>query len=248
MTYTVSASINCGDIIYALPMLKDIYERTGNKCELQICDTHKVFSRSQAANTYEALNRLLIAQEYIEGVSKINEALVDKAAIKLDIVLKHPKFRLQPIPASHFMVQNLPVPWLLSSAQTKWPDPWLRVGIDSELEKRNLHLINATNKFKHHTVNWRAHFDKQKDTLHNFAFIGLQSEYDWFSKLIGHKLEYLPCMDLLDVAIAIKSSAMLICEQSSPLTIAQGLGKYSMLAKDTRFNNCTWNGSKTMTL
>lgn len=235
---SASISMSCGDIIYSLPLLRHLYEIDFQPITLLICQTHSRYAKGQTVKTYDALAQLLRRQYYLEDVQACSESELTKANIQLDKVRRHPKFRSQAMPLSFFESQNIAPP-------VGWDLPWLDCPRNIQFEGRAMWLVNATNKFNQHGHDWRAWAKRHHEfgNLEQIAFIGLPKEHDWFCSLIGHNLEYLQTKNLYEVAQFIKSSVCLMCEQSSPLTIAQGLGKSVLLAKDKRFNNCTIRGT-----
>lgn len=118
-------------------------------------------------------------------------------------------------------------------AANGWKQPWLNITWVNELQP-GYSLIHLTPRWRTNSkVNW-------KQVLQNIPepryFIGFSYEHVEFCRLYGN-VSWLPCQDILDMAILIRDCKALYCNQSVSLAIAQGLGKdYFLEVKPTKTN------------
>lgn len=106
---------------------------------------------------------------------------------------------------AHGLIQTLP-----DSSQ-----PWLTITASSH----DRVIVNRTDRYQSKTFPWREtveHYGKQ------ILFIGLPHEHRQFCNCFG-EVEYQPTKDLLEVAKLIAGSRLFIGNQSSAMTIAEGL-------------------------
>lgn len=208
MIATYSTSQSCGDIIYAMPLMRHVFETQGRKAVVNICATHSRYAKGQTVNTYNALHRLLASQEYIEQVNEITEAEIGASEFQLDKYRRTEGNLKRPIPETHFIAQGFTPPIDMYR-------PWVVLEGSTRLSKSI--AVSATGKYGAHGYDVPAILNR----LNNAFFVGLESEWHSFASDLPFKYNN----DLLDVAQEINTYAYkFVGEQSAPLTIAQGLG------------------------
>tara|TARA_Y100001970_G_C14259457_1_gene878627 strand:- start:11128 stop:12228 length:1101 start_codon:yes stop_codon:yes gene_type:complete len=74
----------------------------------------------------------------------------------------------------------------------------------------------------------------------NFCFLGLPDEHESFCEQVC-KVDTIQTQDLYDVAVAIELGEMHLCNQSSPLAIAEGLKKPVILEISPDVPNCNFS-------
>jgi hypothetical protein len=207
MITTFSTSQSCGDIVYAMPLMRQNYEYNGCKAAVWICDTHPKFAPRQQVNTYQAMRRLLLSQEYVQSVRRIDAQDLEKADIQLDKYRKMTFGKDTKLCTDrHFHAQGI-------APICDYLRPWISL----ETEKKYAVVCNATGKYSGHGHDVRKVFER----IEGGIFVGLESERKQF---MPDNLAFKGCADLLDVANVIASASVFVGEQSAPLTIAQALG------------------------
>ena len=225
-TIKVKCSASCGDIVYSLIAVKQLSKKHNAKVTYYIHHNDGHYSKHRSVNTYEQLKRLLEYQDYISECLPYTGGQLD---YDLD------KFRRVPLPFA-----TTPLPWKFLDAVGLerfhgWDAPWLK-----PMQTHFFHgkkVLNVTTRYQNYSVDFRT-LCNVKDTI----FIGLENEHKRYPEF-----EAWVHNDLYDIATTLAGAKALYCNQSVLLTLAQGLGITSYLAKDNKFNN-TLVGHKTTVL
>jgi len=102
--------------------------------------------------------------------------------------------------------------------------PWIQINEENQEAKGKIIVSRG--------ARWHGEFFPWKDLVealgYRMLFVGLEEEHDVFCDRFGI-IEYLPTVDLYDVARAIKSADLFIGNQSSPNSIANGIGARSIV-------------------
>ena len=72
-------------------------------------------------------------------------------------------------------------------------------------------------------------------------FVGLESEYDAFVKMFGHKLSFWKVKNFMELAQVISGGRLFIGNQSFPLSVALGLGQRVIVEALPRSPDCRFN-------
>lgn len=220
------ASSSCGDILYALPAMRELCEQSACNAVVQINpQTHH--AKHRKVNTYQALHRLLEVQPFISRCEMVTQKPGGRNVYDLDLFRQERNFRKIPIWVNHAQMQGV--------LKTYKPFPFLH----PFLKDRGIAQYSAVSwsgKYRGHAVDIRKYIEDRP--REKFLFIGVDEEFKAVQGLPNvRKTE---CYDLYDVAYVLNSVRRLVCDQSSPLVIMQGLGRANAvsLAKDRAFNNC----------
>lgn len=216
MTFKCSAS--CGDIIYTLPAVKQIAEQTGERATYYI--DHKTYSFRQTVNTYKALGQLLQYQKYIKECLPWNGEKVD---------FDFDKFR-------GIKYKSIPMPMAMANAiglkDVDYNTPWLTFPMPPT--PRNHVLFACTNRYKKHGIDM-IHLAQELSAKENVFFVGTDDEYAAFKHLHIDRIKY---PSLLHVALHVRDSKTIICNQTAILTIAQAINHPNIqLAWEKSFQN-----------
>jgi hypothetical protein len=106
--------------------------------------------------------------------------------------------------------------WML--AKPDLDKPWLSVQYPNPYTKGKI-VISRGARWHGEYFPWKQIVEEFKDDL---VFVGLPEEHHAFCSLFGN-VEYLPTIDLYEVAQAIRASDLFIGSQSSPNAICEGL-------------------------
>lgn len=227
-----------GDVIYALPTIKALCE---GEAKLLLAVKQKTFSKK----TIEQIRPLLLSQDYIAEVGFWNKEKVrydldrfrmffkgkyttDNADLLLKLqVEKRKATNSVNIAKAHLYVFGLP----LELCEEKW----LTVEPNKKLERKILISRSAYGAYPRNTkFSWQAVYNKYKNTA---CYIGLYKEYKQFVQDCGNAIPYYETKDLLDVAMTIEASELLITAQSGIQAIAEGLKKDYILEVPTKSAN-----------
>lgn len=225
-----------GDIIYSLPTIRELGggilylpEKTPDGCD----------------SLYSSLKDLLLMQPYIKEVREYPSGLpYMELAPGIHIDYDLDRARLQPMKGVIHIVKRYMDAFGVKVNNWQWP--WLTV-TDKPFQHRfwNIEekycLINYTGRHIKNdclnitsSVDWSKVLSRVKLPVY---FIGLEAEYIAFKNKYGY-LPYLKTDDMLDVALLVDDAQAVYCNQSSVLTIAQGLGKTYYLEPKPMKQNC----------
>lgn len=105
-------------------------------------------------------------------------------------------------------------------------------------------IIGRTPRYRDPNFNWSNIIEDILNTTgYEIYFNGHQHEYDDFINMYGYGdvIKRLECKNFLDVAEYVCGAEAIYCNQTSLLTVAQGLGKKYFLEKAPGHFNCIWN-------
>jgi hypothetical protein len=94
-------------------------------------------------------------------------------------------------------------------------EPWLTI----KTKPHGRVVVNRTERYNNQSFPWRELVQHIRDEI---LFVGTEHEYRHFCNCFG-EVEYQPTKDLLEVAKLIKGSSYFVGNQSSAMTIAEGL-------------------------
>ena len=199
-----------GDIVYAIPVMR--------KLNITTLYVKRAYYFEPYGDLFRASERLLTMNGFtVKPTDGSFPPHFFEPGLKFDFNLdesrKQPRRSTNHIILSYLNQYRLPL--------EGWTDPWLTVEGKNEITEPYT-LIHLTPRWRTGSlVNW-------KKVLHNLKgkvyFTGFQYEWVEFCRLYGN-VEWLPCNDILDMAILIRDCEALYCNQSVSLSIAQGLGK-----------------------
>ena len=199
-----------GDLIYALPVIKELSKN--HECHFYIQANKKIpvkYYKHPAGKVYiddRMLNLflpLMKAQKFIHKCEKYNGQEID---INFDL------FRELPVNI-HF---NSPRWYFhISGIQVDLTDPYLEVEPHEKI--KNKIVIHRTFRHRNQFINYKF-LENEK----NLLFVGTKDEYEDLKKDV-HNLELYDCEDYLDMARVIKSSKFFIGNQSVAYPIAEAL-------------------------
>jgi hypothetical protein len=223
-----------GDVIFSLPTIRELGggilylpEQTPDGCN----------------GLYSSLKDLLLQQPYIKEVREYPSGLAYKEqapGIHIDIDLD--LARNQPMKGVIHIVKRYMDAFGVN--YSNWKEPWLQVKPFSSKTFRlpeeyclinytGRHIINDQLKIKS-SVNWK---EVVKSIKKPAFFVGRKDEYRNFV----HHFAGIPSLqtdNILQVALLIKGAHSIYCNQSSVLSIAQGLGKQYYLDVKPHKTNC----------
>jgi len=199
-----------GDLIYALPVIKELAK--DHVCRFYIQANKKMpveYHKHPAGNVYiddRMLNLflpLMKEQKFIHKVEKYNNQEID---INFDI------FR-EIFPNIHF---NSPRWYFhITGVQVDLADPYLDAKPHEKI--KNKIVIHRTFRHRNQFINYKF-LEKYK----NLIFIGLKDEYEDLKQDIKN-LEFYDCKDYLEMAQIIKACKFFIGNQSIAYPIAEAL-------------------------
>ncbi len=199
-----------GDLIYALPVIKELAKN--HVCHFYI-QTNKImpveYYNHPAGNVFiddRMLNLflpLIKEQKFIHKVEKYNNQEID---INFDIFRELPVNINFNSPRWYFQITGI---------QVDLTDPYLEVEPHDEI--KNKIIIHRTFRHRNQFINYKF-LHKYKDLI----FIGIKDEYEDLKKDIKN-LDFYNCKDYLDMARVIKSCKFFIGNQSVAYPMAEAL-------------------------
>lgn len=116
----------------------------------------------------------------------------------------------------------------------EWTTPWL-IAPETNGNEQPYSVFFVTNRWREwSTLRWK---DVYARTPGRKIFCGFPEDHNNFCIHVNDDVEFYPTIDLYDLMLVINGSRALYCNQSSALTIAQGLGKkYYLEVKPRRTN------------
>lgn len=231
---TAAHSGGLGDIVYAIPVMR--------KLGIGRIYVKRAYYFEPYGDLYRASCRLL-EQQGFEVLPTDGKYLPGKfdPAITFDINLDDS--RRQPFRGrNHILISYLNQYKLPHEG---WKSPWLNIEGENEI-KEPYSIIHLTPRWRTGSrVNWRLVMSTIKGAKY---FVGFQNEWVEFCRLYGN-VEWLPCNDILDMAILIRDADSVYCNQSVSLSLAQGLGKkYYLEAKPGKTNCLMFNKNENILL
>ena len=199
-----------GDLIYALPVIKELAK--DHVCHFYIQANKNMpveYHKHPAGNVYiddRMLNLflpLMKEQKFIHKVEKYNNQEID---INFDIFRELPVNINFNSPRWYFQITGI---------QVDLTDPYLDVKPHDEI--KNKIIIHRTFRHRNQFINYKF-LQKYKDLI----FIGIKDEYEDLKKDIKN-LDFYNCKDYLDMARVIKSCKFFIGNQSVAYPMAEAL-------------------------
>ncbi len=209
-----SHSGNSGDIIYALPTLKRIFELTGiaphlflrldQPMDMSVIHTHPLGTVMLNQKMADLLLPLLRDQPYLAGASVWKDELVH---VDLDL------FRVAPIPRDQSNIGRW-CGYITGISPELWKK-WLEVVPDTRYAE---HILLARSERYRNTSIDHAFLSRYRQIL----FVGVESEYrDMQQRIPG--LQWLQVADFKELAGAIAGCKLFIGNQSFPFSLAEAL-------------------------
>ena len=210
----INHSGNAGDVIYALPTIKQIKELTGVQVELYLrlgqpiklsgYNTHPLGTVMLNEKMAEMLIALLAPQPYID----VCEVLTDQT---IDIDMDYFRSGVIPLVKGNiarwcsYMTGINPVLW----------KPWLTVTPNAEY--KNTIVMARSERYRNFTVDYKF----LKDYT-DIVFLGVESEYKDIKKSIPH-IRWIQVNDFMEMAQVIAGAKFFIGNQSFPFSMAEAL-------------------------
>ncbi|SDR94932.1 hypothetical protein SAMN05216490_0258 [Mucilaginibacter mallensis] len=205
---------NAGDIIYALPTIKKIYETTGvhinlllklnQPSKIQAFRAHPLGNVMLNQKMADMLFPLIQSQEYIRTTAVYTNQVID---IDLDY------FRAGFIPMNTGNIARW-CSYITGFSPDLWKK-WLIVTPDTDFS--DTIIVARSGRYHNETINY-SFINK----YNNLKFIGVKSEYDDIKKFIP-KIEWIEVEDFLQMARMIAGCKFFIGNQSFPYSIAEAL-------------------------
>lgn len=219
-----------GDIIYALPIMKqlgggDLYLRLHNMDNM----AQRVLGAPNAGahagemsqQQFDSLTPLIEQQPYVKSWKVWNGEHIDVAFEEycLQIPRDQPgnyafKYGLAAGVNFYENYEELMIrPWLDVKDPIKIPNRPIVINRISR------HLYGCDPELKR----WKKFI--RTGLLATAVYVGLPQEHEWFQNILGVKIDYFPTSNILELARVIAGAEMFIGSQSLCLSLALGLGK-----------------------
>lgn len=214
-TLNINHSGNAGDIIYALPTLKKIYELTGAKINLCLkLDqpivltgnlSHPLGNVMLNQKMVDLLNPLLLKQEYISTV----ENYTPEKVIHIDLDF----FRSGIFPLDRGNIAR----WCCYTTGVS-ADLWKKwIDVTPNQNFKDTIIIARSSRYQNTTLDF-SFLSRYKNT----KFVGVSSEFLAIKEFIPN-IEWLEVANFLELAEVIAGCKLFIGNQSFPFSIAEGL-------------------------
>jgi hypothetical protein len=205
---------NAGDVMYALPTIRQIkaltgvpvelYLRLGQPLKLAGYHTHPLGNVMLNEKMAEMLIALLQPQSYIDVCEILTDQIID---IDLDY------FRAGGVPLDKGNIARW-CSYLTGVNPVLWT-PWLTV--EPNKEYSDTIVMARSERYRNFTINY-----KFLNNYKNIVFIGVESEYKDIKKTIPH-IKWVQVANFLEMAQIIAGSKFFIGNQSFPFSIAESL-------------------------
>ena len=222
---------NAGDIIYALPAIRELAAESGAELRLQLGSpllnktlTHPLGGVMLNQTMFEMLRPLLIAQLYINSVEVLGREAVD---YDLDA------FRASPIPVDRMCISR----WYfyLLGISADLAKPWLQAEPDVAFAGRV--IVARSFRYRNLTLDYSVLNDGEAP-----VFVGVEEEYLDFKRAVP-RAEWVRVKDFLQLAQMIAGARLFIGNQSFPFSVAEGLKVPRILEVDPAVPNVIPTGS-----
>lgn len=220
-----------GDIIYSLCTMKSlgvelVYLNVDPKYKLKRVGQTK-FNEGGA----KALMPLIESQPYIKEVKFYSGERVD---YNLDLFRYIGDLTYKNLCES--MLKTFGVP--IEEMNKKW------LFVEPKTKGKPV-LINKTDRYLNGTVDWMEFLEIYGPFM---AFVGIDSEYEKFSKEYGTDIPFFQTSNFLELAQLISGCSIFIGNQSSPYAIAEGLKKDTIQVVCDECPNCIFPRENAMYL
>jgi hypothetical protein len=229
----LSHSGNSGDIVFSIPTINHLAQRHGEQATVYI----KALKYAEPyPDQYEFVRDLLIQQPGIKEVLPYTPPDDDWSyfkwkGIKPDYDLD--EARHQRNRGRIHIIKRYFDQFGINEDHTK---PFLKIDqINKRYEKYA--LIHLTERWNGYQYDWKRIYDEARERHSKVYFIGFECEYVDFHVRYAD-IEYVPTIDLLDMARLIRDCEALYCNQGVALTLAVGIGKKYYLARNGYKTNC----------
>ena len=214
--FSFKHSGHLGDIIYSLPIVKQLSSRFCSQPALMYLNLYYKSSLDPSIDhpsgryalipeTYSIIKPLLESQEYISSVKQYSEESVD---FDLDY-FRDCIYTLDRGNISKWYQEIIPIDLHLE-------EPWLKVNKKSTEYSEYIVLSRST---RYHWNDLSYSFLRKYP---NVAFVGLEYEFKLMKEIIPN-IKYIPTNDFLELAQIIAGARLFIGNQSSPFAIAEAL-------------------------
>jgi hypothetical protein len=210
----ISHSGNAGDVIYALPTIKQIKELTGVRIELYLrlgqplvlsgYNTHPLGAVMLNEKMAAMLIELLAPQPYIDVCKPLTDEIID---LDMDY------FRSGGIPLDKGNIARW-CSYLTGVNPVLWK-PWLTVTPDPAY--KNTIVMARSERYRNFTARYQFLQDYP-----DIVFLGVESEYKDIKKSIPH-IRWVQVNDFMEMARVIAGARFFIGNQSFPFSIAEAL-------------------------
>lgn len=217
---SVVHSGNAGDIIYALPTVRELANITGKPVNFFLKINQPLILGSGYQHplgnvmlNVEMANNIIVLlqnQPYINHVE-----IYDNQNIDLDL----DNFRDSPLMLDRGNIAR----WYfyVTGIYTNLALPWISVEPNQDFKE---HIVVArSSRYRNPIINYK--FLEQYDKV---SFVGVKSEYEDMRKTVKN-IQYIEVNNFLDLAKIIKGCKFFIGNQSFPFSIAEGLKKERIL-------------------
>jgi hypothetical protein len=230
-TITFKHSGNSGDIIYALPFVRqfvlqkkaNLFLHLDQKAGYDSNINHPLGPVMLNKKMAQMLTPLLLAQDYINECCSFEGQKID---IDLDQV------RNAPIPFSKVSLSR----WyfLVFGLNADLSQPWLKVNPDDYLNESI--LIARSNRYRGHRIDYQ--FLRRYPNIH---FVGVEQEFKDMKAHIPH-IQFRPVKNFLEMASLIAGAKLFIGNQSFPFSVAEGLKANRLLEVSANCPDVSVNG------
>jgi len=213
-----------GDIIYFLPVLRELAAHTGTKPSMVLGDrpvTKKMTDRAQV-------------------ITPLLEAIGIPTEVGNDIAYDLDVSAFRKYHSSNRVLAEAQWMWCRETYPDlpPWrPDPWIPTDC-LNVETTGKIVVARSPRYQSERFPWRAIVERLWEDM---VFVGLPAEYDAFIKAYGY-IAHQPTDTLLDVAQHIAGARLFIGNQSSPLAIAIGMGKPVVAECSPIIPDCIYDG------
>jgi hypothetical protein len=206
LTQTFYSSGDLGDIIAALPILK---QQGGGRLYLGPGHSQPNTREPMTLERFNSIRSLLESQYYITETRFLSQ--FDKGQIDQDLSTfrncpRTDQDNLATWQARHIGRERLDV------------DPWLTV----EAPWTGRVVCSRSGRYLNEGFPWRAIAHKYGARI---LFVGTATEHHAFQTLVGRAIEHAPTGDVMDLARVIKGAAIQFANQSLPWWLGAAMGK-----------------------
>jgi len=215
-----------GDIIYSIPSTKILG------------DGIYWFDGEFGPNIIDNIGPLLLEQPHVKGVKHgpVDSTQFDGIFYDMTHFWRQPDLGKVLLPIN--MARSLHIPNFVLEY------PFLTISNTVRRIDNPYVIIGRTPRYRDPHFNWIPIInDIVENTSYEIYFNGYQEEYDDFVNQHGFRehISRLECNNFLDIAEYVCGAEAIYCNQTSLVTVAQGLGKKYFLEKAPGHLNCIWN-------